>query len=324
MGRKGWSAHGRGSSWWGRGLTGAGLVAACLLAGHGFVPQAGVRVGSLVETFLPWVGLVVPVLVVVAALVRSWAVLVAAVVPGVVWAVMFGPLLVPESGGAGDLVVAQHNVSDENADPDGTARALRDAGPDLVALEELTPAALPRYSAALARTYPHDAVDGSVGLWSRYPLRDVRPVDLRPDGLDDPGWRRGLRATAATPHGDVAVYVVHLPSVRIGAGGFRSEWRDDSARKLGRVLAAEPLERVVLAGDLNSTLDDRALSPVTDRLAGPRSGLAFSWPASLPLARIDQVLVRGGAVGAVRALPATGSDHLPVLAHLSFQQVRSG
>ncbi|XCW04474.1 endonuclease/exonuclease/phosphatase family protein [Streptomyces sp. HUAS MG47] len=305
-------------------VCGAGVVAAGLLAGHGLVPQTAVRAGSLLETFLPWVGLAVPVLLVVAAIVRSWTALAAALVPAVVWAVLFGPLLLPaaDARGAG-LVVAQHNVSDENADPAGTARALRDAGPDLVALEELTPAALPVYEATLADTYPHHAVDGSVGLWSRHPLRDVRPVDLRPAGLSDPGWRRGLRATAATPHGDVAVYVAHLPSVRIGASGLRSAWRDESARRLGRVLAAEPLERVVLAGDLNSTLDDRALSPVTDRLTGPRTGLAFSWPASLPLARIDQILSRGGTITGVRTLPATGSDHLPVVARVAFRQVRS-
>ncbi|WP_418959115.1 endonuclease/exonuclease/phosphatase family protein [Streptomyces tritici] len=303
---------------WGHAVCAAGVAAACLLAGHGFVPQWPGRVGSLVETFLPWVGVAVPLLVVGGLVVRSWGGLGAGLGAGVVWVVLFGSLVVPAGGGADGLVVVQHNVSDENPDPDGTARALRGAGADLVALEELTPAALPRYAAGLGGAYPHHATDGSVGLWSRYPLRDVRPVDLRPAGLDDPGWRRGLRATAATPYGDVAVYVVHLPSVRIGAGGFRSQWRDDSARRLGRVLAAEPLERVVLAGDLNGTVDDRALSPVTGRLAAPRSGLAFSWPASLPLARIDQVLARGGTLPAVRALPATGSDHLPVLATIVF------
>lgn len=312
----GWSVFGRR---WGRGLIAAGVVGALVLGGHRIVPQTPLRVGSLLETFLPWVGLLVPVLVVFAVVVRSTGALAAALLPALVWGLSFGSLVLP-SGGAPrpDLLVVQHNVSDVNADPAGTARALRAAGADLVALEELTPAALPAYAAGLAGSYPQHATYGSVGLWSRYPLRDIRPVDLRPDGLADPGWRRGLRATAVTPHGDVAVYVVHLPSVRIGASGFRSAWRDESARKLGRVLAGETLERVVLAGDLNSTLDDRALSPVTDRLAGPRSGLAFSWPASVPLARIDQVLVRGGAMPHVGTLPPTGSDHLPVLAHLVF------
>ncbi|MEU8524553.1 endonuclease/exonuclease/phosphatase family protein [Streptomyces sp. NPDC048629] len=292
-----------------------------MLGGHGFVPQTPARLGSLLETFLPWAGLAVPFLVVVAVLVRSTAALAAALLPAVTWAVLFGPLLLPPRGEAAhpDLVVAQHNVSDVNPDPAGTARALRAAGADLVALEELTPAALPAYATGLAGAYPHHATYGSVGLWSRHPLRDVRPVDIRPAGLADPGWRRGLRATAATPHGDVAVYVAHLPSVRIGASGFRSAWRDESARKVGRVLAGETLERVVLAGDLNSTLADRALSPVTHRLAGPRSGLAFSWPASAPLARIDQVLCRGGTVTGVRTLPRTGSDHLPIAARVALR-----
>lgn len=324
VGRMAWSAFGRRGPRWGRGGLLAGVLVACLLGGHGLVPQTPARLGSLLETFLPWVGLTVPVLVAVAVFVRSTAALAGALVPALVWAALFGPLLVPAGGEPVGLVVVQHNVSDENADPAGTARALRAAAPDLVALEELTPAALPAYAAGLAGPYPHHATYGSVGLWSRYPLRDVRPVDIRPASLTDPGWRRALRATAATPRGDVAVYVAHLPSVRIGASGFRSAWRDESAARLGRVLADERLDRVVLAGDLNSTVDDRGLAPVTDLMRAPRSGVARSWPAATPLARIDQVLARGGTVTRIHALGRTGSDHLPVVAHITLRaaQVR--
>lgn len=48
-------------------------------------------------------------------------------------------------------------------------------------------------------------------------------------------------------------------------------------------------------------------------------GFAFSYPASFPLARIDQVLARAATVGRIRTLPATGSDHLPVTARVSLR-----
>jgi vancomycin resistance protein VanJ len=47
-------------------------------------------------------------------------------------------------------------------------------------------------------------------------------------------------------------------------------------------------------------------------------GFAFSFPAAFPKARIDQVMARSGAVGHIRTLPATGSDHLPVVARVAL------
>ncbi|MCB5182736.1 endonuclease/exonuclease/phosphatase family protein [Streptomyces antimicrobicus] len=281
------------------------------------VPNTGGRFGSLLEAFLPWLGLAVPVLLGRALLRRCALAVPAALLPAAVWAAQFGPLLLPADAGPYDLVAVQHNAGDENPDPAGTARTLADAAADLIAVEELTPAALPAYVQALSADYPHHAVRGTVGLWSRHPLTDVRPVDIRPRSVG-PDWNRGLRATARTPRGEVAVYVAHLPSVRLGPGGFGSARRDESAALLGAALAAEPLEPVVLLGDLNGTVDDRGLAPVTSRTSAPVRGVAFSWPAAFPLARIDQVLVRSGTVGEIRTLPATGSDHLPVAARIRF------
>lgn len=309
-------------------LAGFAVFVAALLAFPSAVPNTAGRPGSLLETFLPWLGLAVPLLLGLALLRRSSVAALALLLPAAAWLGQFGGLLLPAPDGGTrtgtataptDLVAVQHNVSDENPDPAGTARALAAARPDLIALEELTPSALPDFAAALAPDYPHHATHGTVGLWSKYPLTDVRPVDIRPAGLG-PDWNRALRASAATPRGPVAVYVAHLPSLRLGPSGFGSARRDESAVLLGAVLAAEPADRVVLLGDLNGTVDDRGLDPVlAARLNPPASAFAFSWPASFPLARIDQVLARAGTVTGIRALPATRSDHLPVLAVLRFR-----
>ena len=125
---------------WARGrvLAGAAVCTALLLAFHGAVPNRPGGLGSLLESFLPWLGVPVVVLLVLALVRRSPLALVALLLPVAAWTHLFGVLLLPAPDpGADDLVVVQHNVSDENPDPEGTARALVRAEPDLIALEEL-------------------------------------------------------------------------------------------------------------------------------------------------------------------------------------------
>jgi vancomycin resistance protein VanJ len=161
-------------------------------------------------------------------------------------------------------------------------------------------------------------VQGTVGLWSRYPLRDVEPVDI------ELGWTRAMRATVEAPFGDLKAYVAHLPSVRVRMdAGFTARERDRSADALGEAIAKEPLGKVVLLGDLNGTMNDRALRAVTSQMRSTQgaagSGFGFSWPASFPMARIDQIMVRGVEPVSSWTLPATGSDHLPLAASVSVR-----
>ena len=304
----------------GRALASLSVLVALLLAFPTAVPNWPGHLGSLVETFLPWLGLAVPGLLIAALVRRSLLAVTALLLPAAAWLGAFGGLLL-SGGGPADAVTitaVQHNVSDENPDPAGTARALINSRADLIALEELTPAALPVFGAALAPDYPHHATRGTVGLWSRFPLSDVQLVDIRPRGIGA-GWNRGLRVTAETARGQVAVYVAHLPSVRIGpAKGFSSAPRDESAVLLGEVIRAESLDRVILLGDFNGTMDDRGLVPVTSQMNSTGPGFAFSWPASLPVARIDQIMARSATVTEVWSLPRTGSDHVPIGARIEL------
>ncbi|MGD9485378.1 endonuclease/exonuclease/phosphatase family protein [Streptomyces sp. TRM70308] len=295
------------------------VLTAGLLAFHRTVPNSPGRLGSLLEAFLPWLGVVVVVLLAVALLRRSATALVALLLPAAAWTHLFGGLLLPGAApGAHDLIVVQHNVSDENPDPAGTARALADAdpAPDLVALQELVPTALPVYERTLAPHYPYHAVRGTVGLWSKHPLTGARPVDIKPQHADE-SWRRGMRAVVHTPHGEIAAYVAHLPSVRLRASGLASAWRDESADLLGRAVAGEEVKTALLLGDLNGTVDDRGLAPLTSRLNTAERGFAFSFPTAFPVVRIDQVMARSATVDQIRTLPPTGSDHLPVIARIT-------
>ncbi|WP_226967111.1 endonuclease/exonuclease/phosphatase family protein [Streptomyces phaeolivaceus] len=319
---------------WKRGLP---LAASALLLGlllllHAWIPNRIGGLGSLVETFLPWFGLFVPVLLLAGLWRRSAAAVAAPLLPAVVWLALFGGLLGDKSHGTGDLTVVSHNVGAENPDPAGTARDLAASGADLLALQEVTPEAKGTYERELARAFPYHSVQGTVGLWSRLPLSDTRPVDIKMDygPLADTkpadvklSYNRALRTTVTTDHGPLAVYVAHLGSVRLNPrSGFWTTTRDRNAQALAEAVTAEKNERVLLLGDLNATTDDRALADLTSQLRSTQEtagdGFGFSWPAPLPTARIDQILFRGVRPNSSWVLAATTSDHLPVAADISW------
>ncbi|WP_067271637.1 endonuclease/exonuclease/phosphatase family protein [Streptomyces jeddahensis] len=320
---------------WKRGwvLAALALLLGLILLLHAQITDRG-GLGSLVETFLPWFGLFIPVMLIGALWRRSASAVVALLLPVVVWLNLFGGLLSDKShpGGDFDLTVASHNVGAGNPDPAGTARDLAASGADVLALVELTPQARGTYEKGLAKAYPYHTVQGTVGLWSKLPLSDTRPVDIKQDAgpLADTKpadvkmtYNRALRTTVATDQGPLAVYVAHLGSVRLmPRGGFWTVSRDRGAQALGEAIAADPNERVVLLGDLNGTTDDRALDGITSQLRSAQgeagNGFGFTWPAKFPVARIDQILVRGVKPESSWVLPATGSDHLPVAAGISW------
>jgi vancomycin resistance protein VanJ len=187
----------------------------------------------------------------------------------------------------------------------GTARDLTASGADVLAVVELTQQARGTYEKELAKAYPFHTVQGTVGLWSKLPLSGTQPVDIQMDAgplaaTKPPevkmAYNRALRSTVTTDHGPLAVYVAHLGSARVNPrAGFWTAHRDRNAQALGTAIAAERNERVVLLGDLNGTMDDRAFADITSRLRSAQDaagdGFGFSWPAKFPVARIDQILV---------------------------------
>ncbi|MEU7115583.1 endonuclease/exonuclease/phosphatase family protein [Streptomyces sp. NPDC046182] len=304
---------------WRRGV----LLAVCAvlltlaMAFHAEIPNRIGNLGSLNETFLPWLGVLVPVLLLLALLRRSATALIALLLPAAVWVNLFGGLITDKSEAGGDLTVATHNVNADNPDPEGTARQIAESGADVVALEELKGEMVPVYEKGLAEAYKYHSVQGTVGLWSKYPLHGTDSVDI---GM---GWTRAMRSTVSAPGAEVAVYVAHLPSVRVKMNaGFTANQRDNSADLLGEAIAAESHERIVLLGDLNGTMNDRSLNAVTAQMRSTQGasgdGFGFSWPASFPMARIDQILVKGVEPMSSWTLPETRSDHLPIAARIKL------
>jgi len=292
------------------------LLLAAILLLHRFIPNRWYNLGSLIETFLPWFGLGVPVLILLAAVRRRPFAIVCAILPALVWFQMYASLIPDKHDGEGDFRVVAHNVNAENTDTEATAATLLAAEPDVIVLVELTEDQRIAWGDALAERYPYSVAYGTVALWSVYPVTDSNEVDL------NLGWARAFRAAVDIDGESVAFYVAHLLSVRVNSEGFTSEQRNETAELLGEAIADEELDRVVLAGDLNGTVQDRSLAPITYQLesaqASAGKGFGFTWPADTPLARIDQVLYRGLDATGSGVLDATASDHRPVSADFAF------
>ncbi|MEV6110114.1 endonuclease/exonuclease/phosphatase family protein [Streptomyces sp. NPDC051940] len=304
---------------WRRGLVVAALAVllGLVMLFHAHIPNRVGSLGSLTETFLPWAGLLLLPLMVAAVVRRSASAVAALLLPVFVWLNLFGGLLTDKSSPERDLTVVTHNVAEQNTAYDATARSLAASGADILALQEITRGNRSAYEKALAADYPYHAVLGTVGVWSKLPLSGTRPVDIKL------GWTRALRTTVDTDHGPLALYVAHLPSVRVKLdAGFTAGRRDASAQALGDAIGAEELDRVMLLGDLNGTMNDRALANITSQLRSAQGaagdGFGFSFPAGFPMARIDQIMVRGVEPTNSWVLPATGSDHRPVGASVTF------
>src|SRR5919197_4744550 len=116
----GWR-HDRGI--WRRGLVLAAfaVLVALVMICHAQIPNTIGNLGSLNETFLPWLGVLVPVLLALALVRKSATAFIAVLVPAIVWSNLFGSLITDKTGRGGDLTVATHNVNADNPDPSRTA-----------------------------------------------------------------------------------------------------------------------------------------------------------------------------------------------------------
>jgi endonuclease/exonuclease/phosphatase (EEP) superfamily protein YafD len=137
-------------------------------------------------------------------------------------------------------------------------------------------------------------------------LGDVRVAPVATGGLY--GW---LEVTGGAL-GDVRVLATH-PVAPVP--GLIGRWADElDLVAAWRAAAGGP---TVIAGDMNTTVEHRALGALGDQRG---AGYPPTWPSRWPRwlgFRIDHVLAGGGiAVRSTRVLDLPGSDHRAVLAQL--------
>ncbi|WP_334147143.1 endonuclease/exonuclease/phosphatase family protein [Microbacterium sp.] len=270
-------------------------------------------IGTAGAAILPWLGLGLLALL-VATLLLARRVLVLTLVPVLVWLLAMAPTLpgfpAATAEGATPITVASQNVRAQSGGAAASAAELAGDGADVIALTELDGASLAAARDALAAEYPHSYAVGTVALWSRFPISDAEPLFL---GL---GWKRALRVEVQTPTAPLAVYVLHAASVRPG----HQQDRDTMLTGLADAVAADTADALIAVGDFNATSADPALAAIRAQAdwVRPTDGtLGFTWPTAFPLARIDQVFVRGLSVLTSTTTRAGNSDHLATMTSIT-------
>lgn len=284
-------------------------VVLLLVVALGWIPGV---VGTAIAAALPWLGLVLLALLIV-ALFLARRVIVLILVPALLWLVAMAPALpgLPgqtgsESVSASELTVVSQNVRARSGGAAASAAELAQSGADVIALVELDGDSLSAAHDALASEYPHSYTVGTVGIWSRYPLANAEPLTL---GLS---WKRALRVEVQAPSAAVAVYVLHAASVRPG----HQQDRDTMLSGIAEQVAADPAESLIAVGDFNAPSTDPSLGALraeADWVRPTDGTLGFTWPVAFPLVRIDQVFVRGLEVVTSGTMRAGNSDHLATL-----------
>lgn len=294
----------------GRIIAVAGLVVLAMVVGV-WIPGF---VGTAAAALLPWCGLALGVLSVI-ALIRVRRVVLVLLAPILVWVLAIAPSAPGFASGAAEqtstVEIVSQNVRAHSGGAAESAADLAASGADVIALTELDADSLAAARDTLAADYPHSYAIGTVAVWSRLPIADAQALSL---GLD---WKRALRVVVNVPDADVVVYVMHAASVRPGVQNDR----DAMLSGIADAVAADTAESIVVVGDFNAASADPALGAIRSQLdwVRPTDGtLGFTWPAGLPLARIDHVFVRGLDVLGSTTMRAGSSDHLATVTTLTL------
>ncbi len=233
------------------------------------------------------------------------------------------PAMIPPSiaSSAGqDVSIVSLNLFISNEDYAAVRAYLARKNADVLVLSELTPAWVTALREITAN-YPYwVSVDRrtpwGLGVYSKYPLIDARPLDLGLAGSVN------VMATVALPGGDVQLLGVHLASP---TSPTRAAQRNHQLEQLAGLLgpsrnsADARAPRRLLVGDLNLTPFSPYFADLLDRTgmvdARRGQGLTATWPTWVMPVRIaiDHCIVDPDLpVANVTRGPAVGSDHYPV------------
>lgn len=206
--------------------------------------------------------------------------------------------------GPGAVVIYQKNLSFRLTDPGPLIADIRASAPDVITLQEVTPALQVAVMQALADAYPTQgfcpfARVGGTAVLARWPA--AGPVVC-------PAARGATVLPLALPQGRVTAVSLHLHwPFPHGQRAQLDALRPDLAALTGPVLVGGDFNMVPWGWPLV------AVGAATRTLRAGPALASFHIGRWLPMA-IDHVLAPGG--GAVAARPRLGSDHLGLLARV--------
>ncbi|GAA1662657.1 endonuclease/exonuclease/phosphatase family protein [Glycomyces endophyticus] len=317
--------------WWrSRPLRALSWTGTAGVAAYTLIRLLGLETGWLLVTtvaFVPYLAAAALLAAGVQAAVRHWAAL--AVTGAAVLAL--GAVLLPRvladepaAAGGAEFTVMSVNLYVGQTDLEKVVALVEEHGPDLLSVQELTPAAAERLDElGLDELLPHailepDGLAVGTGLYSSHPLERIDTV-----GRDGIFSQIGAEV-------DLDGEAVRFMAVHTAAPASRERiplWEEDF-EDLPRPDGGAPW---VLAGDFNATLDhdnmrDLLDAGFTDAAEATGEGLHPTWQPTgpgyfgfvkIPAVALDHVLAdERVAVLDWEVLEKDGSDHAPVLAEL--------
>ncbi|WP_163831411.1 endonuclease/exonuclease/phosphatase family protein [Spartinivicinus ruber] len=213
------------------------------------------------------------------------------------------------------ITVVQVNVNLNNDDTLTLLQWLQQEQPDVVAVEEFTPAWAEAFK-QLHSLYPYhleEPRNGGFGiaLFSRYPIENFQTLYFGPDKLPSISgmlnWnQKKVQLVATHP----------LPPI----SRTKAISRDLQLAELASWLKHQQ-KPAILLGDLNTTPWGHSFYKLinTADLFSAREGFGMlpTWPGVIPLIPIDHILLsKDLKTISVKQGPDIGSDHLPVIAEV--------
>jgi endonuclease/exonuclease/phosphatase family metal-dependent hydrolase len=199
---------------------------------------------------------------------------------------------------------------DGRRDINRVVRIIREANPDILALQEVDNRAGEPSMREQLVGYKHIAAtaistpDGDYGqlLLSRWPLNQAEVHDISAERREP---RRLISATVTSPDGDVRVLATHL--------GLRFNERAAQAAVLcerGRDMTLPTLA----LGDFNDWFRWHSIQPLLDQTFAGKTTIS-TFPSRLPFFALDRIYWNGldGTKPRTLAHASLASDHLPVI-----------
>ena len=290
---------------------------------------------GMVKSAIPLLLLPALILLPLCLLLRKWRLSLALVPAVAAFLISYGVFFLPRSQEAVSTFPLRIMTFNIQAPDEGEVASLveiiRAADADVMAVQELSPAAADQFSAVLADLYPHQAlhteasyIHAGQGVLSRYPI------------VADEYWRYDQnqsalghqRVVVEAPQSEVVFYNTH-PIPPYSSAGFHAPQHTEALRD---VLARANAERAptVILGDFNMTDQfheyRRIRETFTDayRAVGD-IGFGFTfphdkWTGVPPLIRLDYIFYSPNWRGiSADVWPGSGSsDHAPLLTQLSL------
>ncbi len=253
---------------------------------------------------------------------RRWRVALVQVPAVVALVLMYGyaflPKTVPAAPTGTEISVLTFNISMSNRDFEAVGQVIRNANADVVALQEVNRAAYFYLDDDLADLYPYrafhpDNTPPGQAVLSKYPI------------LEDNYWQverahqRVILDVGGQRLAFYNVHPVHFSLNRRSLFNFDGQQRevDDIVDRLTNEQGA-----LLVAGDFNTTdqteMYFRFAGLLGDTFRSAGNGFGMTYPAWLPLARLDYVFYNADFVPIEARVwaAAGGSEHYPVYARL--------